>query len=178
MAGNIKVSTMVVTIIPTLGRETLWEAIDSTIPDYFDNRFCPLIQTIPVIGGTAGDNRNKGLQICEAIKPIEWITFLDDDDYYNKDWWYQLHPDYDIVIFRMRQEDKVIPDETNELRFGNVGINFALNMNKIKWKDLPKFDNDGEGEDWRFLEQLLKKYPKVKITDEIYYVAPKRSYNQ
>lgn len=168
---------MVVTIIPTIGRDTLWKAIDSTIPDYFDDRFCPLIQTIPVIGGTAGDNRNKGLQICEAIKP-EWITFLDDDDYYKEDWWYELNGDYDIVIFRMRQGEAIVPDETNELRFGNVGINFALNMNRIKWEDLPKFDNDGEGEDWRFLEQLLEKYPKVKITNEIYYVAPKRSYNQ
>jgi hypothetical protein len=74
--------------------------------------------------------------------------------------------------------DLIIPDETDELRFGNVGINFALNMNRIKWEDLPEFDSNGEGEDWRFLEKLLEKYPKVKITKNIYYVAEKRNYNQ
>ena len=160
---------MVAVIIPTIYRESLGRAIYSVM----EFNIVPIIES----GGTAGENRNKGLQICEAIKP-EWITFLDDDDYYKEDWWYELNGDYDIVIFRMRQGEAIIPDETNELRFGNVGINFALNMNNIKWEDLPKFDNDGEGEDWRFLEQLLQKYNKVKITNEIYYVAPKRSYNQ
>jgi hypothetical protein len=78
----------------------------------------------------------------------------------------------------MAQGNLLVPDFTDELRFANVGINFALNMNRIEWEDLPEFDSNGEGEDWRFLEQLLEKYPKVKITKDIYYVAPKRSYNQ
>jgi hypothetical protein len=77
----------------------------------------------------------------------------------------------------MRQGEAIVPDATDELRFGNVGINFALNMNRIQWEDLPKFDSNGEGEDWRFLEQLLHKYNKVKITKDIYYVAEKRNYN-
>ena len=165
---------MVVTIIPTIGRETLERAIDSITRESCAYSLIPL----PVIGGTAGENRNKGLQICEIIKPY-WITFLDDDDYYNWDWIDELwDSEDDIVIFRMKQNEAIIPNETDELRFGNVGINFALNMNRIKWEDLPKFDNDGEGEDWRFLEQLLEKYPKVKITKDIYYVAEKRNYNQ
>ena len=166
---------MVVTIIPTIGRDTLKKAIRSVVDwSWTDYWFTfPIVET----GGTASENRNNGLKKAELIKP-DWITFLDDDDYYKKEWWYELDSNYDIVIFRMRQGEAIVPDETNELRFGNVGINFALNMNRIKWEDLPKFDNDGEGEDWRFLEQLLEKYPKVKITNEIYYVAPKRSYNQ
>lgn len=166
---------MVVTIIPTIGRDTLKKALRSVVDwSWADDWFTfPIVET----GGTAGENRNKGLQICKAIKP-EWITFLDDDDYYKEDWWYELHPDYDIVIFRMKQGEVIVPDATDVLRFGNVGINFALNMNRIKWEDLPEFDSNGEGEDWRFLEQLLQKYNKVKITKDIYYVAPKRSYNQ
>lgn len=160
---------MVVTIIPTIGRDTLERAVISVT----NNRACAIIQQ----GGTAAENRNKGIEEAERIK-AQWITFLDDDDYYNAGWNFQLDSNYDIVIFRMRQGEVIVPDKTNQLRFGNVGINFALNMNRIKWEDLPKFDNDGEGEDWRFLEQLLEKYPKVKITKDIYYVAPKRSYNQ
>lgn len=175
MAGSIKLSTMVVTIIPTIGRDTLKRAIKSVVDwswayDWFT---FPIIET----GGTAGENRNNGLKKAELIKP-NWITFLDDDDYYEKEWWYELNGDYDIVIFRMRQGEAIVPDATDDLRFGNVGINFALNMNRIKWEDLPEFDSNGEGEDWRFLEQLLQKYNKVKITKDIYYVAPKRSYNQ
>lgn len=167
---------MVVTIIPTIGRDTLKKAINSVVlGSTYDNWVTfPIVET----GGTAGDNRNNGLKKAKLIKP-DWITFLDDDDFYDYNWANELDWDIsDIVIFRMKQENKIIPDKTNELRFGNVGINFALNMNRIKWEDLPEFDSNGEGEDWRFLEQLLQKYNKVKITDEIYYVAPKRSYNQ
>ena len=160
---------MVVTIIPTIGRDTLERAVISVT----SNRACAIIQQ----GGTAGDNRNKGMKEAEGVK-AQWITFLDDDDYYNEDWGLELNDDYDIVILKMQQGGVIVPDATDELRFGNVGINFALNMNRIKWEDLPKFDNDGEGEDWRFLEQLLEKYPKVKITKDIYYVAPSRSYNK
>lgn len=160
---------MVITIIPTIGRDTLEKAVMSVT----NNRACAIIKQ----EGTAGENRNKGIKEAETLK-AQWVTFLDDDDYYNAGWDFQLDSNYDIIIFRMRQGEAIIPDATDELRFGNVGINFALNMNRIKWEDLPKFDNDGEGEDWRFLEQLLEKYPKVKITKDIYYVAPKRSYNQ
>ena len=89
----------------------------------------------------------------------------------------ELDSNYDIVVLRMRQGEAIIPDKTDELRWSNVGINFALNMNRIKWEDIPEFDSNGEGEDWRFLEQLLQKYNKVKITKDIYYVAEKRNYN-
>jgi hypothetical protein len=178
VAGSIKVSTMVITIIPTIGRESLRRAVDSITYGCYDTDTCAM--ALPIMGGTAGENRNKGLLISKTLN-ADWVTFLDDDDYYNYDgyfWANQLNEDYDIIIFRMKQGDLIVPNETDELRFGNVGINFALNMNYIRWEDLPKFDNDGEGEDWRFLEQLLEKYPKVKITKDIYYVAEKRSYNQ
>jgi glycosyltransferase involved in cell wall biosynthesis len=158
---------MIVTIIPTIGRETLIRAIG-----------CIAFLSIPIVKseGTAGENRNKGIKEAKTLK-AQWITFLDDDDYYNDGWNLELDSNYDIVVLRMRQGEAIIPDETDELRWGNVGINFALNMNRIKWEDLPEFDSNGEGEDWRFLEQLLQKYNKVKITKDIYYVAEKRNYN-
>ena len=160
---------MVAVIIPTIYRESLGRAIYSVM----EFNIVPIIES----GGTAGENRNKGIQKAKNLK-ADWIGFLDDDDYYKNIFNFSSAAEYDIVILRMQQGDKLVPDETNELRFGNVGINFALNMNRIKWEDLPEFDSNGEGEDWRFLEQLLEKYPKVKITKDIYYVAPKRSYNQ
>lgn len=169
MARSIKLSTMVAVIIPTIGRESLHRAIDSVR----DNRGVALVEQ----NGTAGENRNKGIKTAKFYS-AQWVSFLDDDDYYNDGWDFELDNDYDIVIFRMRQGEAIIPDATDELRFSNVGINFALNMNRIKWEDLPEFDSDGEGEDWRFLEKLLQKYNKVKITKDIYYVAEKRSYNQ
>jgi len=170
---------MVVTIIPTIGRNTLEKAVQSAIRnndkyDYYDEEtYIPIIEN----NGTAGQNRNNGIKKAKVINP-EWITFLDDDDYYEEDWGLKLDDDYDIVVLRMKQGEAIIPDETDELRFANVGINFALNMNRIKWEDLPEFDSNGEGEDWRFLEKLLQKYNKVKITKNIYYVAEKRNYNQ
>jgi glycosyltransferase involved in cell wall biosynthesis len=172
MAGSIKVSTMVVTIIPTIGRKSLKRAVESAIDGFLD-----FMIPLTIMGGTAGENRNKGIQIAKILSP-DWISFLDDDDYYKYEWALRLDDDYDIVVFRMKQGEAIIPDATDELRFENVGINFALNMNRIKWEDLPEFDSDGEGEDWRFLEKLLQKYNKVKITKDIYYVAEKRSYNQ
>ena len=160
---------MVAVIIPTIYRKSLSKAINSVM----EFNIVPIIES----GGTAGENRNKGIQKAKNLK-ADWITFLDDDDYFSNIFNFSSASEYDIVILRMQQGDKLVPDETGKLKFGNVGINFALNMNRIKWEDLPKFDNDGEGEDWRFLEQLLEKYPKVKITKDIYYVAPKRNYNQ
>jgi glycosyltransferase involved in cell wall biosynthesis len=160
---------MVVTIIPTIGRDTLERAVISVA----NNRACAIIQQ----EGTAGENRNKGIKQAKTLK-AQWITFLDDDDYYNAGWNLELDSNYDIIVLRMKQGEAIIPDETDELRWSNVGINFALNMNKIKWEDLPEFDSNGEGEDWRFLEKLLQKYNKVKITKDIYYVAEKRNYNQ
>jgi glycosyltransferase involved in cell wall biosynthesis len=169
LAGNIKISTMVAVIIPTIYRESLGKAIRSVM----EFNIVPIIES----GGTAGENRNRGIQKTKNLK-ADWITFLDDDDYYKNIFNFSSAAEYDIVILRMQQGDKLVPDETGELKFGNVGINFALNMNRIKWEDIPEFDSNGEGEDWRFLEQLLQKYNKVKITNDIYYVAPKRSYNQ
>ncbi len=170
---------MIVTIIPTIGRDSLETAIYST--NWCLGEYSGLVYPLAVTGGTAGDNRNKGMKIAKTLS-AGWITFLDDDDYYMYRWLDELEiaedDEYDIVIFRMKQGEAIIPDATDELRFANVGINFALNMNRIKWEDLPEFDSDGEGEDWRFLEKLLQKYNKVKITKDIYYVAEKRSYNQ
>jgi glycosyltransferase involved in cell wall biosynthesis len=158
---------MICVIIPTINRSTLIRAVNSVT----DNGAFAIIQ----YGGTAGDNRNKGIKEARKVEP-DWIVFLDDDDYLLGGWQDELDNDKDIVVLRMLQNGAEIPDRTNELRFANVGINFALNMNKIDWSDLPKFD-DGEGEDWRFLEKLLYKYKNVKITDNIYYYAEKRSYN-
>jgi glycosyltransferase involved in cell wall biosynthesis len=160
---------MVVTIIPTIRRETLKRAIKSVVAE----GALPLVAS----GGTAGENRNKALMRAKNVG-ASWITYLDDDDYYNPGWLAQLDPEYDIIVLRMYQAGSIIPDETDEVRFCNVGINFALNMERIAWLDIPHFDSNGVGEDWRFLEKILRKYPKVHITNQIYYVAETRGNNQ
>jgi glycosyltransferase involved in cell wall biosynthesis len=155
-------------IIPTIGRATLFRTTESIEPAG---------KIIIEKGGTASENRNRGLDKLSLYRNVDWLLFIDDDDYYLPNYELELDNEFDIVVIRMLQNNHIVPDNTDELRFANVGINFAINLNKIDKNNLPRFDNQGEGEDWRFLEKLLQDYKKVKITKEIYYIAEKRSYN-
>lgn len=149
-------------IIPSVGRPTLTRTIKSIIDE--DNN----AQIIVNNNGTAGENRNKGLEQANGT----WLFFIDDDDFYSEGYLSEIDQYHDIVVFRMMQHDRVIPSyENSKLQLGNVGINFAIKKSfydKIK----AKFRNFGFAEDWFFLEQYLKLNPKVKITDKIYYNAP------
>jgi hypothetical protein len=163
----------VVTIIPSVGRKTLNESIKSVVNESLN--CIPIVE----VGGKQGYNRNVGIKKARILC-ADWISFLDDDDYYNHGWsdeLYNKYNDCDIVILRMVQNGIHIPDVTNRLVYGNVGINFALNMNRIDWDDLPEFDDNEEGEDWRFLYKLITKYPNISVTDNIFYVANNRNYN-
>lgn len=105
---------------------------------------------------------------------FDWVVFLDDDDYFCKPFLHELDPKYDIVVLRMRQSGRVIPDYTNELRYENVGINIAVKNSFLTTDD--KFAKTMKGgEDWKFFEGLLMRNPKVYVTDEIYYRAPKQN---
>jgi glycosyltransferase involved in cell wall biosynthesis len=149
-------------IIPTIGRETLQRTIDSI------NREDPNSEKLICRGGTAGENRNKGLEQASGT----WLFFIDDDDYYSPGYLSEIDQCHDIVVFRMMQHGRVIPSyENNTLQPGNVGINFAIKKSFYE-KLKAKFRNFGFAEDWFFLEQYLKLNPRVKITDKIYYNAP------
>ena len=150
-------------IIPTIGRSTIERAALSTLH--------PDINVNTLICGTescAGFNRNKCL---EKVTDSDWIVFVDDDDYLSTDYHKELDDVYDIVVLRMRQNQTIVPRYgDNTLRFGNVGINIAISTDF--YKRTGAAFSTGHGEDWNFVEQLLKFNPKVKVTDDIFYNAP------
>lgn len=164
-------------IIPTVGRKSITNTINSILNEDKNARI--LIQR----GSTAGKNRNSILSIellsnqLDNIKS-DFIAFIDDDDFYNEGYLSQIDNDFDIIVMRMNQGGLIIPSYSNELRKANVGINFIVKtefLKKIIIKnniidDYFLFD-EGHAEDWRFLEKLLRFNPKVKITDDVYYVC-------
>tara|TARA_R100001509_G_scaffold78768_2_gene44131 strand:+ start:1780 stop:2685 length:906 start_codon:yes stop_codon:yes gene_type:complete len=159
-------------IIPTIGRPE----IERTKQSIFDERINHNI-LICDTENSAGENRNKCL---EKVKDSDWIVFVDDDDYLVKGHSKELDKNYDCVVLRMKKEyeDVIIPRyNDNELRSGNIGINFALNT-KFYLKHKFLFDSNGNEEDWRFFARVFLTTKKIKITDDIYYIAPKGNYNK
>lgn len=162
-------------IIPTVNRKSIVKSISSILSQD------PLARIIIQQGGTAGENRNKGI-LSEIIANnvlgdhSEWISFLDDDDFYREGYLDELDSSYDVVVFRMLQNGVIIP-KGNLLYAGNVGINFAIKtsfLSSIMIVDEVLdsnylFDSLGHAEDWRFLEKILTHSPNIKITDNIYY---------
>jgi|TARA_R110000824_G_scaffold21863_6_gene81038 glycosyltransferase involved in cell wall biosynthesis len=152
-------------IIPTLYRPTLSRTIASIQKENVNHNL--------LIYGTkesAGYNRNEGLN---KVVDSDWIVFVDDDDYLITGHSKELDKDFDIVVLRMKQDEKIIPNrENNVLQAGNMGINFAVNTSFYN-KNRVVFDNEGHEEDWRFFIKLCEKTDKIKVTDKIYYIAPK-----
>lgn len=160
-------------IIPTIGRELIGKTIGSICANDED---CTILVSK---GGTASENRNKILNKILKIEDDDaWLIFVDDDDYYENGYLTELDPEFDIIVLRMRQGGTIIPQiHDNTLRLGNIGINFVVKLSFFKTCGEVLFDNGGEAEDWRFLQIILKHQPKLKITDKIYYMAPKRGNN-
>lgn len=121
----------VAVIIPSVLRNELLRAVDS-----IRTTAIPLIIT----GGSASENRNKGLQICRTLE-VSWVVFLDDDDWLAEGWEQQLDDSFEIIVFRMLQgHTRVIPEygkqvlgqsNRSQAPRQTIGINYALNMNLI-----------------------------------------------
>ena len=148
-------------IIPTLYRPTLSRTIAS-IQSEGDTHNLLICGT----KDSAGENRNECLK---KVKDSDWIIFVDDDDYLLQGHTKELVSEFDIIILRMKQGDKIIPTpDSRVLEAGNIGINFALKTSfYLNYKFV--FDNKGHEEDWRFLLQVFDKTKKIKVTDKIYY---------
>lgn len=148
-------SSFVTFVIPTIGRATLVDAVQSlqkqTDPDWFchieGDGIDPTI-SLPtsIVAGEPrvlswtesrhyheSDMRNLGI----ARSSSEWIGFLDDDDELASNyvkWLRQESASYDVVIFRQtlpRNEDRddtVFPSRP-EIVWGNVGISYAIRRN-------------------------------------------------
>tara|TARA_R100000231_G_scaffold33800_1_gene29676 strand:+ start:3179 stop:4423 length:1245 start_codon:yes stop_codon:yes gene_type:complete len=156
-------------IIPTLFRDTLKKSKKSIIDENLGSENTNIF--INGSGSSAGENRNFGLQ---RVKNSDWIVFLDDDDYLVQGFSKQLDSNFDIVVLRMLQENKYIPSKeskVSDLVLGNVGINFAIKTS-FYLKNKIFFDHEGLGEDFRFLQKLINKTNKIKITENVFYIAP------
>lgn len=160
-------------VIPTINNDSLNKTIKSILS--VDKNATISIKQ----GGNAANNRNfllKNILYNNDINNFKWVLFIDDDDFYIGDYISELDENFDLVVLTMEQEGKKIP-RSNNLFFGNVGINFAVKTNfLLSFKEKITFPEKNEGEDWGFLSLLLKKNPKYKITSNIYYMAPKRGY--
>jgi glycosyltransferase involved in cell wall biosynthesis len=162
-------------IIPTMNRPSLVNSITSILSQD------PTARIILQQGGSAGENRNSGL-LSEIVTSTvvdgysDWIAFLDDDDFYREGYLAEIDGSYDLVVIKMVQNGVEIPRDSN-LVGGNVGINFVISTSFLSSIMLQSgdvntaylFDSLGHGEDWRFLEKILKHNPRVKITDKVYY---------
>uniref|UniRef100_A0A6C0B8T6 Glycosyltransferase 2-like domain-containing protein n=1 Tax=viral metagenome TaxID=1070528 RepID=A0A6C0B8T6_9ZZZZ len=168
---------MITFIIPTIGKDTLKNSIESLKNQTDDNWKAiiifdglkpnieidnPKITVLDIekkgVGGNgAGIVRNYGMEKVDS----EWIAFLDDDDTiapdyvetFNKE--IQEHPYVDVIIFRMYRynwEPNVIPfPESDNFHANEVGISFALKT-KI-FKSGLKFE-PSSGEDFMYLTNI------------------------
>lgn len=94
-------------IIPTIGRESIHRAIKSIVAE--DKSATIIIENR---GNSAGQNRNMALR--RVPNNIEWIMFLDDDDYLLPGFKSEIDNDYDIIVFTMNRKGKIIPVPKNK----------------------------------------------------------------
>lgn len=186
-------------IIPTIGRPTLYNSIESLLLqtdndwsafiifdgvekniDIDDNRIQYL--EIDKIGNKnyAGYVRNIGFQYC---KNSEWIGFLDDDDYLSNDYItklkqeIQFNPKIDICIFRMKFNNGCILPSKHDKNITRckVGISFAI---KKHISENIFFENN-PFEDYFFLKACQNKKYKILISSYVtYFVKSVFSYEQ
>jgi glycosyltransferase involved in cell wall biosynthesis len=178
-------------IIPTIGRSTLINSINSlknqTIKDWraiiiFDGISCNIDiddNRIKVLEcekkgvniNSAGEVRNYGMSFVET----KWIAFLDDDDIIETDYieiFYNeinLCNDLDLIIFRMNDNGRIIPKlKTDNFYLCDVGISFILK--KEIYDEGCKFTPDG-AEDFLYLDKIRKLGKRIMISPYVkYYV--------
>jgi len=175
---------MITFIIPTIGRQTLQNSINSllnqTIKEWraliiFDGIKSSIINKdkrieiieIEKLGlnvNSAGLVRNYALSLVKT----EWIAFLDDDDIISDDYieiFYKeikLYPETDLLIFRMNNHGRIIPKlDTNNFYLCDVGISFT--MRKKIYNNGLIFVPDG-AEDFLYLDKIRRNGYKIMIS--------------
>lgn len=173
-------------IIPSIGRKSIFNSINSLINQTNKNWECIIIydgvngyhfddsrikcMNIEKLGGNSythgisGLVRNYGLKECNT----SWIGFLDDDDTLDVNYvqiLFDRYSEYDFVIWRMIYPDGKILPSTKEIQFGNVGISFCY---RNKFDDL-LFDTNRDGEDFDFLKKLKNLSSNYVFASEIMY---------
>ena len=180
-------------IIPSIGRETLKNSIQSLF-DQTLNKWKVIIvydgcknildsnllndkrisyYEIEKSNGVinqAGDVRNYGMRFVES----KWVGFLDDDDCLGKNYVEYFFKNcelfhFDIFIYRMIQEDlKIFPSLlSKDIIPCDVGISFIMNIELFRECGL-KFENS-HCEDYDFLYMVKKKNHLILISHYIQY---------
>lgn len=189
--------TTVTFIIPTIGRESLKNSIESlknqTIKTWkaiiiFDGIKCNIneddnrvkLVEIEKAGrdyNSAGDVRNHGMSLVDT----EWIAFLDDDDKLSNDYLeifhkeIELYPYIDTLIFRMKLNDRYVPDlNTNNFYICDVGISFIIKTQIFN--DGIKFNPSG-AEDFYYLDNIRKNNYIMMISPYVKYFVRENSTN-
>lgn len=139
--------------------------------------------------GSAGALRNVGLSIVDT----PWVAFVDDDDWLDPQYvgWLRqagtgngsFHARRDVVVQPMEHPVLGVLPQGEELRWGNVGINFAVRRSAFDPEELrfvrEDLRNEGpEGnEDIELLSRLAAKPGvRVEVTRNVgYYVGNERT---
>jgi glycosyltransferase involved in cell wall biosynthesis len=180
-------------IIPSIGRETLKNSIQSLF-DQTLNKWkviivydgCKNILDLDLLNdkrisyyeiektngviNQAGDVRNYGMQFVKS----KWVGFLDDDDCLGQNYVEYFFKNcelfhFDIFIYRMIQEDlKIFPSLlSKDIIPCDVGISFIMNIDLFRKCEL-KFENS-HCEDYDFLYLAKKKNHLILISHYIQY---------
>lgn len=190
-------------VIPTKGRASLRKAIQSLLNLGDWNWRCIVmfdgINPIPITNlnpdidylkdnhfvvkqcehkGHAGLVRNEALPLVDT----KWVAFLDDDDFVAETYISHLkyfdnkNPNTDIVIFTyvdIENGNTQPPNGLNYIKECNVGISFAIRNDFVKNNNI-LFTPSGV-EDFRFLDECVKKGAKYLITHDVQYFVGHRS---
>ena len=180
-------------IIPSIGRETLKNSIQSLLNQTLNKwkaiivydgcknildfdllndiriSYYEIVKSNGIIN-QAGDVRNYGMQFVKS----KWVGFLDDDDCLGKNYVEYFFKNcelfhFDVFIYRMIQEDlKIFPSlHSKDIIPCDVGISFIMNIELFRECGL-KFENS-HCEDYDFLYIVKKKNHLILISHYIQY---------
>ena len=179
-------------IIPTIGRESLLDSIESIknqnnnnwriiiVFDGIKNNFKILDNKIEIYEiNKKGKSFNEASEVRKfGISKVKskWIGFLDDDDTISNDFVDIFLKEnkilnFDIYIFRMNMDNRIIPS-INEKTFKicDVGISFVLNknvFNNINFENSPT-------EDFDFLKKAESNNYRIIISNHVTYFVKKK----
>lgn len=174
-------------IIPTIGRDSIKESIQA-----LKNQTCTKWKAIIVFDGIKNnfDINDEKIEVFEIPKQCEsinqasevrnygiskantkWIAFLDDDDIISNDYVETFFIEskifnFDVYIFRMKMDNRIIPDENEKnIKICDIGISFIIK--KYIFNNI-QFQNSGT-EDYDFLKKVQNNNHKMIISNHVSY---------
>lgn len=183
---------LVTFIIPTIGRRTISNTINSLFHQTSENWLAIIVIDGDNINITVDDERISIIKIKKTgeknhagnvrnqafpLVKTEWIAFVDDDDCVTNDYIERLQeeisitPDCTTVLFRMYNANLItnILPEPNVINFEycKVGISFAI---KTEITQKYKFE-PSHTEDYSYLNKLRLDKNKIVLSPYVTYLA-------